>query len=101
MLTNGVATTYRKFQGESDYQLMVDIINGSKAVDGLKRTSLLEDTANQYEKPNLHEFEIWHCYPIRIRPLSSEKSNLTLSHNVINHIKIITNDLSLTATAPN
>ena len=49
MLTKEVATTYRFFHGESDYQIMVDIINGSKDVDGLERTSLLEDTANQYK----------------------------------------------------
>lgn len=28
---------------------MVDIINGSKDADGLERTALLEDTANQYK----------------------------------------------------
>ena len=49
MITKKAATTYRNFRGEDDYQIMVDIINGSKDADGLEWTPLLEDTANQYQ----------------------------------------------------
>jgi len=49
MITQEVGPIYRKFRGESEYQIMVDIINGSKDTDGLEQTALLEDTANQYK----------------------------------------------------
>ncbi len=48
MLTEKIAIMYRNFRGESDYQNMVNIINGSKDADGLEWATSVEDTANNY-----------------------------------------------------
>lgn len=49
MLTKETTTTHRNFRGESDYQIMVDIINGSKDADGLEWAISVENTANSYK----------------------------------------------------
>lgn len=49
MAANEAAAAYRNFRGESDYQIIVDIVNGSREADGQEWTSLLADTANQYK----------------------------------------------------
>lgn len=49
MLVKAKSATYRNFRGESDYQLMVDIVNESKEIDGLEWTTSVENTATQYK----------------------------------------------------
>ena len=43
---------FRGFQGESDYQKMLDLINASKGPDQIDRTDTLEDIARYYEHLN-------------------------------------------------
>jgi ribosomal protein S18 acetylase RimI-like enzyme len=44
--------TFRRFQGESDYQKMLDLINASKVVDQIDRSDTLEDIARTYTHLN-------------------------------------------------
>jgi ribosomal protein S18 acetylase RimI-like enzyme len=47
---------FRSFRGEEDYPKMLEIIHGSKVVDGLERAENLEDIVNTYTHLN-------HCDP--------------------------------------
>ncbi len=40
---------FRRFRGEADYEAMADVIEGSKAVDGIERTVSAEEIAEQYK----------------------------------------------------
>ena len=48
MLTKETTITYRNFRGESDFPLIVDILHGSKVVDGLESSPTIAEIANQY-----------------------------------------------------